>query len=82
MLKDSKWIVVWYAAIAAACCSAFSFLGLFINELTAQSVKWEVGLTVSFAAFGCVASFLLVLYVIPYVLKFFVGIYEYFRYRR
>lgn len=81
MLKNSKWIVVWYAAIAVACFSALSFLGLFVNELTAQSVKWEEGLTVSFVAFGCVASFLMVLYVIPYVLKFFVDIYEYFRYR-
>ena len=45
MLKNSKWIVVWYAAIAVAYFSALSFLGLFINELTAQSVKWEQGLT-------------------------------------
>ena len=75
--KRETWKLVFYAAIAAAICSATAYIGLLIAEFIGN-IGWEVGLAMIFTSFGCVATFLLALYCVPFVLNFIVECYKYF----
>ena len=77
MEVKKNWKLVLYGAIASALCSALSFLGLFIAECN-NCLGWEIGLVLAFATFGCTAALLLVLYAVPFIVKFIIECFEYF----
>ena len=76
-----NWKVVFYAALTSAVLSVLCFIGMFIVELY-DKLGWEIGLMLAFATLGCTAAFLLLLYAMPYIVRFIVECFEYFtRYR-
>ena len=75
-----NWKLVFYSALASAVTSVLCLLCALVGY-TYGDMGIDLGFTIAFLAFGLIAAFLLVLYAVPYVIRFFAECFEYYAMR-
>ena len=81
MIEIKKnWKLVFYSALASAVTSVFCLLCALVGDMYGN-IGIDLGFTIAFLAFGLIAAFLLVLFAVPYVIRFFAECFEYYAMR-